>query len=162
MRQEVFHAKGTLTYYGMLNLVKSFISVRGTVLENSYEHHGLTLPLHSSQVVRVVGLGGTGLNIFNEFAAHLGTPVTGAKNVPLKAAFSHLPEVHEMAFGLGQLAWAKRKFLPIDIRFCVNDKKTHTFTHIEYEKKNELRVNISRFNKGPRKNILYKSKIVIV
>jgi len=149
-------AQGTLAYYGMLNLVKCFISVRGTVLEESYEHHGLQLPLGSPQTISVSGPGGTSLGIFQEFARHLGTPVTGAKSVSLKMACSHLPEVHEMAYALDQLAFGKRKFLPVNIRFCVNDKKTHTFTQIEYEKKNEMRVNIRQFNKNDRSEYFKK------
>jgi hypothetical protein len=149
-------AQGTLAYYGMLNLVKCFISIRGTVLEETYEHHGLQLPLGSPQTIKVAGPGESGLGIFQEFARHLDTPVTGAATISLKAACSHLPEVHEIAYALDQLALGKRKFLPVDIRFCVNDKKTHVFTQIEYEKKNEMRVNIRQFNKGARKEYFKK------
>ena len=38
-------AKGTLLYYGMLDLVKCFLSLNDVAIESVIEHHGLSLPL---------------------------------------------------------------------------------------------------------------------
>ena len=45
--------KGTHTYYGMLNLVKCFISVKGIELEKTWEHHGIMLPLGKKFTVEI-------------------------------------------------------------------------------------------------------------
>lgn len=142
--------KGTLVYYGMLNLVKCFISVRGVELEKTFEHHGLTLPHGSKFEVQVSSPPSSGLGIFHEFAKCLGTPVAVSGKFPIKEVFGHLPEIHEIAFSLGLLPWSKRKFLPIGIEFVVNQAKDRLFTEVFFEKKNEARVDTTRFLRGER------------
>jgi YaaC-like protein len=144
--------KATIVYYGMLNLVKAFISIRGVELESMYEHHGLSLPHGRTKELRVMPKTNSSLNIFHEFANQLGTPVTGSKNISLKSICSNLPEIHEITYSLNQLDTGKRKFLPIEIKFYVNEGKDKLYTEVYFEKKNEIRLDISKFYKGEREN----------
>lgn len=142
--------QGTLVYYGMLNLVKCFLSVNRVPLEIQAEHHGLTLPMGTKTKVRVIPHASQGVNIFHEFARLLGKPVQGATEYELKDIASHIPEIHEIAFTLGHVSGAKRLFLPVHIAFLVNAAKNRLFTEIKYEKKNEARVRFQRFYTGER------------
>lgn len=142
--------QGTLVYYGMLNLVKCFLSVNRIPLEVQLEHHGLTLPMGTKTTVRVTTHATHGVNIFHEFARLLGKPVQGLADFELKEIASHIPEIHEIAFSLGHVAGAKRLFLPVQIAFLVNDTKNRLFTEIKYEKKNEARVRFQQFYAGSR------------
>lgn len=146
-----FPIKATLTYYGMLNLVKCFLSVRGIELESTLEHHGLTLPLGKKQLIQVNN-SSHGISIFSEFAKLLNKPVSGQHDLPVKDLICHIPELHEMAYSLEQLPWARRKFLPVEIDFLVNGKKDKLFTEIKYSKKQETRVDASKFYKEFRKD----------
>jgi len=150
-RRSVLPAQGTLAYYGILNLVKCFLSIRGVDLETQMEHHGLSLPLGKKQHVLVAAPGGSALNIFHEFANLLGKPVGGKEEVAIKSVCSHLPEIHEMAFTLNHVSGSKRGFLPVDIRFLVTETEDRLFTEVAYEKKQIMRVDINKFYKGERK-----------
>jgi len=151
-------AQGTLAYYGILNLVKCFLSIRGVDLETQMEHHGLSLPLGKKQTVLIAAPSGNSLNIFHEFARLLGKPVSQKKTVKIKNIAGHLPDIHEMVFTLGHITEKKRGFLPIDIRFLASDTDSHMFTEIAYEKKQITRVDIRKFHKGNRK-IYFKNSI---
>ena len=144
--------KATLAYYGMLNLVKCFLSVRGVELETQYEHHGLTIPHDQERQIKVRAPDPNSISIFHEFAAQFGKPVSSTHSMSLGTLCSHLPEIHEMAFSLGLLEWEKRKFLPLKISLSVNNAKTHVFTEVAYEKKSEARVPIRKFMGGARKD----------
>ena len=143
--------KGTLAYYGMLNLVKCYLSVSKVELEKEWEHHGLSLPLGRKYEIQVLKRDG-GVSIFAEFCKLLGTSVRCSQIIQLKEILSHIPELHEMAFSLGVLPWSRRKFLPVAIDFTVNETKDKLFTRIRYQKKNETRVDTSRFYKNSRKD----------
>jgi hypothetical protein len=146
-----FPVKATLTYYGMLNLVKCFLSVNGVELENTLEHHGLTLPLNKKQLVRVHNLSDS-LSIFSEFAKLLNKPVSKQHDLKIQDLICHIPELHEIAYSLGQLPWSRRKFLPVQIDFLVNSRKDKLFTEIKYKKQEETRVDTSKFYKEARKD----------
>ncbi|REJ88250.1 MAG: hypothetical protein DWQ35_19925 [Planctomycetota bacterium] len=150
-RRSSLPAEGTLAYYGILNLVKCFLSIHGVDLEAQIEHHGLTLPLGKKQQIQVAPPSTTALNIFHEFARLLGKPVTVKETVTVKGICGHLPEIHEMAFTLGHLTGSKRGFLPLDIRFLLTDNDSHLFTEVCYERKQVTRVNIAKFYVGRRK-----------
>jgi hypothetical protein len=150
-----FPIKATIAYYGMLNLVKCFLSVRGIELESTWEHHGLTLPLNTKQTIQV-SKPSDGISIFAEFAKLLGKPVSSSHTLSIKDVICHIPELHEMTHSLGQLPWSRRKFLPIQIDFLVNNSKDKLFTEIKYEKRNEARVNTDKFEKGARKGYFIK------
>jgi len=147
--------KGTLAYYGMLNLVKCFISVRGVELEKTWEHHGITLLKGQKQRIEI-RKPSSGISIFNEFASILGTPVSALYQDNLKEICQHIPELHEIVYNLGLLkSSSRRKFLPVNIEFLVNDEKNKIFTEISYEKSHEARVDTSKFYKGLRKDYFY-------
>jgi hypothetical protein len=65
---------------------------------------------------------------------------------------THIPEIHGVTFALGHVSGNKRLFLPVRTDFEVNKKRDRVFVTIGYEKKNEARLQISRFYKGARKD----------
>jgi len=151
----VFPVKGTLTYYGMLNLVKCFLSVHGVELEKQLEHHGMSLPLGQKQTINVANPA-NGISIFAEFAKLLDRPITVSTSVNVNQVISHIPELHEMAYSLEILPWSRRKYLPVEINFFVNDGKNRLFTELCYAKKNEARVETSIFYTGRRRDYFNK------
>lgn len=156
-RRSSLPAQGTLAYYGILNLVKCFLSIRGVDLETQMEHHGLSLPLGSEQEVQIAPPSSNALNIFHEFAKLLGKPVAGRESVSIKGICGHLPEIHEMAFTLKHMSRSKRSFLPLEIRFMVNAAETYLFTEVAYEKKQLSRVCSEKFYAGSRKTYFKES-----
>lgn len=152
-----FPIKATLTYYGMLNLVKCFLSVRGVKLESTIEHHGLTLPLGEKQLIQVNN-SSHGISIFSEFAKLLNKPVFNQHDLSIKDLICHIPELHEMAYSLGQLPWSRRKFLPVEIGFLVNSRKDKLFTEIKHEKKQETRINTKKFYKEAREDYFHEKR----
>ena len=145
-------AKGTLTYYGVLNLVKAFISVRGVDLESQFEHHGLGLPAGEKESVQVSSKSKDWVSIFQEFATQLGTPVSGKKTYKLTDLCAHIPEIHEITHTLGHLPTTKRTLLPIDIKILFNNNEDKVFSEISYDRKQSQRVRVSRFLSGAREN----------
>jgi YaaC-like protein len=141
-------AKGTLVYYGMLNLVKSFLSVNGVPLESKVEHHGLTLPLGSDRTVQIQGRSREAVNIFAEFAKLLGKPVSTKIDIKLQNVFTQIPELHGICVTLQYLN--KRKFLPVEICFLVNSSYDHLFTEVRFKKSHEAKIDTSKFLKGSR------------
>lgn len=150
-RESSLPASGTLAYYGVLNLVKCYLSLRGVDLETTTEHHGLSLAFGKKQTIQIASASDNTLNIFHEFARLLGKPVVGKSTITLKAASAHLPELHEMAFTLGHLPSNKRGFLPVVIRLLLSQNDSRLFTEISYEKKQLTRVDTSKFLVGSRK-----------
>jgi YaaC-like Protein len=164
--------KGVLAYYGMLNLVKSFLSYSGVELETVKEHHGLTIPLGSPEDIEIASPATSGgVNIFHEFARLLGTPVSNKTTVSFIDAMHRVPELHGILKGTRQLA-GKPSFLPVDFELCVSmDFKTY-FEQVSFEKRHDNAINHSRFESGERKryfkgpffepngNIVYQSKAV--
>lgn len=144
-------ASGTLAYYGILNLVKCYLSINGVDLESKLEHHGLSLPLGKKQKILVSKPAKDGLNIFHEFSRLLGKPVTSKGEVSFEDVSGHLPEIHEMAYTLGHLPGSKRGFMPVDIRFLLSDSDDYLFSEVRYEKKQGTRVDTSKFLAGKRK-----------
>ena len=150
-RESSLPASGTLAYYGVLNLVKCYLSLSGVDLETSIEHHGLTLPLGKARTIQVSAPSSKSLNIFQEFAKLLGKPVNTKEELTLDEVSGHLPEIHEMAFTLGHLPGNKRGFLPLDIRFLMPENNARIYTEVCFEKKQLTRVNTQAFYTGKRK-----------
>lgn len=146
--------KGTLLYYGMLNLVKCFLSTTGTTLEISHEHHGLALPLGSKYKVQIQPPLRNGINIFAEFAKALGTPVKARHEIELKDVFSNIPELHGLCAELNFIR--RKKYLPIKIEFLVNSTYEWLFTEVVYDKKHEQPLLTSRFLKGEKERYFKK------
>ncbi|MGH9438503.1 MAG: YaaC family protein [Terriglobia bacterium] len=94
-------AKGTLYYYGMLDLVKSFLSLRGADLETTYEHHGLVLPLGKAHTIEAKPKMKNSFNVFASFCEALGKGIKATKEFGFKDALSNIPEVHSIYVSLG-------------------------------------------------------------
>lgn len=141
---------GTLAYYGILNLVKCYLSMRGVTLETKYEHHGLSLSFGKPQTIQISGNPTASISIFHELTKLLGKPMPGKGEVDLKTICGHLPELHEMAFTLGHLPGNKRGFLPLEICFLLSDGDDRVFTEVRYEKKQTVRVDTAKFLRGQR------------
>ena len=148
--QSQLPTKATLLYYGMLNLAKCYISTTGKTLGKRIETHGLTSGKTYGQITVASSSSLHSVKIFHEFTRCLKTPVTKQENVALEYICSQIPEIHEMAFALNLLPSKKRHFLPIKIRFLVNDLNNRLFTEVLYEKKSEARIRGLRFLKGYR------------
>lgn len=145
-------AKGTLLYYGMLNLVKCFLSLNDVPLESRHEHHGLALPIGKESVIEVKGKMKEAVNVFFEFSRLLGKPVKQQHEVNFQQALSHVPEVHSIYTSLGHLK--KRKLLPVAIEFQVNSAKDKIFTEVVFDKEQEAKVEVVKFYKGERMKYL--------
>lgn len=143
-------AKGTLLYYGMLNLVKCYLSINGVALETTYEHHGLMLPLGKKTVITSKPPMKDAINIFSEFSEMLGKPITAETDFDLKTALSHIPEIHGIFSSLGHIA--KRKFLPVTIEILTNKDHNKLFSEISYKKEQESKVDSTKFEKDARKS----------
>ena len=126
--------------------------MNGIDLETKLEHHGLSLPLGQEQKILVSKPNPDVLNIFHEFARLLGQRVESKETLSLKSLSSHLPDIHEMAYTLGQVAGRKRAFLPIDVRLLFTDNEGYMFSEIAYEKKQLTRVDTRRFLTGKRED----------
>jgi hypothetical protein len=160
-------AKGTLYYYGMMNLVKALLSVNKIKLEEIVEHHGLTNTHGKKHSLTVSGKMRDCTNVFFEFAKLMGSPVSGKHNITLRNVCTFIPELSGISQNLG--FFKKPKYLPINIKFCVNDSATYLLTEVSYAKGCEHTIDTSKFTKGKRKdyfsppyesngNVIYRSK----
>ncbi|MCA9419889.1 MAG: hypothetical protein KC592_02655 [Nitrospira sp.] len=141
-------AKGALLYYGMLDLVKCFLSLKDVPLETTHEHHGLILPIGKVQCIEIKGKMNDAVNIFYEFCRLLGKTMIQPHEVEFEHALSHVPEVHSICTSLGRIP--KRKLLPVDIEFQVTDAHDKLFTEVIYAKEQETKVDTDKFLKGAR------------
>jgi hypothetical protein len=141
--------KGTLLYYGMMNLVKAFLSVKKVKLEDIPEHHGLTNTHGRKYSLTVSGKMKGCTNIFLEFARLLSAPVLGKHEINLRHILPHIPELHAIANNSGIVK--KPKMLPVNIQFLVNENNTYLFTEISFDKSTEHTIDTSKFYKGKRK-----------
>lgn len=140
--------KATLTYYSLLNLTKSFLSVRGLELEKKEESHGISIGNNVDELT-VYGTMQNCTNIFYEFAKQLGCPIVGKHTVKVTDIISDIPEIHEIAYTLELIN--QRKYLPIEIQFLTNEDKTKLFTELSFRKENDSRLQIDKFYKNDRK-----------
>jgi hypothetical protein len=146
-------AKGTLYYYGMMNLVKALLSVNKIKLEEIVEHHGITNTHKKEHSLTVSGKMKDCTNVFLEFAKILGTPVTGKHEITLRNVCTFIPELSGISRNLG--FFKKQKYLPVNIRFCVNDNATYLMTEIDYPKGVENTIDTKKFLKGKRKEYFF-------
>jgi hypothetical protein len=161
-------AKSTLIYYGMLNIVKCYLSVCYVELGKDYEHHGLSMPIGTKLTVEISSET-NGNPIFAKFAKFLKTPITTKETMSLKDIALQIPEIHEMSHNTGIGSSGRRQFLPVEIQILVSQAKDRIFSEIKYEKKHEERVDVDKFYRGQVKdyfrsqenvnnNIIYRSK----
>jgi len=141
--------QGTLLYYGMLNLVKCWLSSEGVPLESQIEHHGLNLSPELKFELNVMGSTKQSVNIFAEFANILGTPVVGKHQAKLHSAIAHIPELHAICSNLGFTR--KAKFLPIEVDFLTNADHRYLFTEVSFSKGHEEHLPTTKFYSGARK-----------
>ena len=149
-------AKATLIYYGMLNLVKCFLSVKGKELEIKTEHHGATVPQGKNDCIKIIPSSNDSISILEEFSCLLGGGKLRQEQVSIKDLFKNLPELHALYSSI--FSTEDPTFLRVQIDFCTNETKKQLYTEVSYEKKTEGLVKISRFLKGERKKILEKGK----
>ncbi|WP_157831699.1 YaaC family protein [Pseudomonas sp. YY-1] len=143
-------AKGTLYYYGMMNLVKALLSVNKVNLEDVVEHHGITNTHGKRHALTISGKISNCTNIFLEFSKILGTPVVGKHEITLRHVCTFIPELSGISRNLG--FFKDPKYLPINIRFCVNESSTYLMTEVEYSKGLEASLDTSKFLKRNRKD----------
>jgi len=142
--------KGTLLYYGMMNLVKAYLAVNKVPLEDVQEHHGLTNTHGRKHSLTISGNIKGCTNIFLEFAKLLETPVSGKNEISLRHVFTHIPEIHAIVTETDLLKLSR--MLPVSISFLVNPDNTYLFTEISYDKSAEYMVDTTKFYKGKRKD----------
>lgn len=132
----------------MLNLAKAYLAAKGVELEKKQEHHGLSLEMGATETVRVHGPKTSIINVFAEFARVLGAPIASASTITFVDTLHHIPELHSLYVSLGHAS--KRKLLPIEYRFLVNSSHDRLFVEVMYEKRNETKIDTSKFLKGTR------------
>jgi len=141
-------AKGTLLYYGMLDLVKCFLCLKDVQLETTHEHHGLVLPVGKQLTVEAKPKMKDAINIFAYFCEQLGKEIKAPIEIDFRQALSHVPEIHGIYSSLGHIP--KRKLLPVNIEFQVNAARDHLFTELIFDKEQEAKVDTTRFLKEKR------------
>lgn len=141
-------AKGTLLYYGMLDLVKTYLCMKDVALETTHEHHGLALPLGKSLTIEAKPKTKDAINIFAYFSELLGKRISTSVEIGFEEALSHIPEIHGIYTSLGYIA--KRKLLPIKIEFQTNAAFDRLFTELIFDKEQEAKVDTTRFLKDHR------------
>lgn len=141
--------KGTLYYYGMMNLVKCYLCTQDINLEESIEHHGLTTSPPLQNQVKVLNTS-QALSIFREFAKKLSNVSTNEEIIELKDIFKHIPELHNTYNGV--FPNEKPKFLPIHISYCVSDDLTFLVTELKYRKEYQRQYPCHKFSRNKRKD----------
>ena len=149
-------AKATLIYYGMLNLVKCFISVKGKQLEIKTENHGATVPHGKDGFIKTFSSGRDSVSILEEFSCLLGGDKLKNEEMHIKDLFKNLPELHDLYSSV--FSTEDPIFLRVQINFCTNKTGKQFYTEVSYEKKIEGLVKISQFLKGERKKMLEQGK----
>jgi len=140
--------RATLLYYGMLNLVKCFLSYKKIELETVHEHHGLNLPLGTEGIIQAKPKSSEGLNIFATFSEILGKKITHQLNINFRQAVTNIPEIHSLCHSLELIN--KRKLLPITVEILTNSEHNKLFTEIIVDNEQKTKVDIMKFSKGTR------------
>ncbi|MBO6830693.1 MAG: hypothetical protein JJ876_14170 [Muricauda sp.] len=149
-KQARMPAKGTLIYYSLINLVKSYLLVNGYDLETKTEHHGLSLPSDKKLNLKLSNINDNGISIFHEFSKVIGVEVKNNEGVELKfdEILRELPEVHEIGYALDLFPKTKRKFLPVDLLIRTNANRKKIYYTVAYEKKFDKIMKTDRLSKG--------------
>ena len=149
-KQAKMPSKGTLIYYTFINLVKTFLLVRGYDLETKMEHHGLSLPSNSKLNLKLTPIGSEGSSIFHEFAKNLGIEINNGDGTEIKLneILRELPEVHEIGYALDLFPNTKRKHLPVELIIRTSANRKKIFYTISYEKKFDKIMKTDKLQKG--------------
>jgi hypothetical protein len=143
--------KATLAYYSVLNLAKCYICMKGKLLGDAIEHHGLSPSHEADSDIRVMERGKKHINIFHEFVTSLGSPAPTKVDLSFKECIAHVPEIHEIASRLKLLPDNKRQLLPIDIDILTDLNSSWLLSEIKYLKKQDNRLRTNQFLSGARK-----------
>lgn len=156
-KQAKMPSKGTLIYYTLINLVKTFLLVRGYDLETKMEHHGLSLPSDKKTSLKLTTIGNEGISIFHEFAKTIGVEINNGDGLEIKfdEILRELPEVHEIGYALNLFPKTKRKHLPIEIIIRTNANRNRIYYTICYEKKFDKIMKTDKLLKGTFKQKLF-------
>ncbi|MFS4469047.1 YaaC family protein [Maribacter sp. 2210JD10-5] len=156
-QQAKMPSKGTLIYYTFINLVKTFLLVKGYDLETKMEHHGLSLPSDKKLQLKLTTIGNEGISIFHEFAKTIGIEINNGDGLEIKfdEILRELPEVHEIGYALNLFPGTKRKHLPIDITIRTNKNRNRIYYTIAYEKKFDKIMKTDKLLKGVFKQKIY-------
>ena len=147
--------KATLLYYGMLNLVKCFLSIKHIELETVHEHHGLTLPLNTSKTIEIKPATNQAVYIFSKFSELLGQKINSSITITFEEAIQNIPEIHSISHSLDVIK--KRSLLPIQVSILTDrNTKSKLFSEIRFEKEQETKVDITKFLKHKRKTYFMK------
>lgn len=152
-------AKATLLYYGMLNLVKVWLSIQGVELEKKSAHHGLSADNKVDCQINI-GKKDKMVCIFDKFCKELGFPVNGkSSKVCLTDAISCVPELQSTLRDFTQ--HEKQRFLSVNIEFQTD---SHTekklLTCVSWEKRAAGLVENSRIHTGKRQEYFHSPKEV--
>lgn len=150
-------AKGTLIYYGMLNLVKALLSVHKIKLETVIEHHGLASTSDKQHSLTIFSGMDEATNIFAEFVNIMGTPVACKKEYQVRRIVQFIPELHGVVQSLN--FFQKRKFLPIKIELKVNNTNNYLMTELSYEKGLENVVDSRKLLKDSARKSYFKDAV---
>lgn len=150
-------ARALTTYYCLLNLMKSFLSLEGLEFGGpKAERHGLGLV--TDEEVRVFPREKALHNVFSEFVFALTkhNPPAGTSRF-LNAAY-RLPEIHEIGITLDAFPVKKRLFVPVEISFMTNDAENRAWIEVSFDNKHLERIEdlASRFMSGYRKSYFRK------
>ncbi len=140
--------RATLIYYGMLNLVKCFLSYKKIELETVHEHHGLNLPLGTKGEIQAKPKTNEGVNIFATFSELLGKKISHTLNISFRQAVINIPEIHSLCHSLELIN--KRKLLPIKIEILTNPDHNKLYTEVIIENEQKTKVDITKFLKNKR------------
>ncbi|MFW1857006.1 YaaC family protein [Acinetobacter defluvii] len=140
--------RATLLYYGMLNLVKCFLSYKKIELETVHEHHGLNLPLGTEGTIQAKPKTNEGINIFASFSEILGKKISHPLNIQFRQAVTNIPEIHSLCHSLDLIN--KRKLLPINIEILTNSEHNKLYTEVVIDNEQKTKVDVTKFLKGIR------------
>jgi len=143
-------SKGTLIYYTLINLVKSFLLVREYDLETKMEHHGLTLPSGSELDLKLLSVGQDGVSIFHEFAKSIGIEINNGDGLMLNLndILEELPEVHELGHALNLFDNTKKKHLPVEVIIRTNPGRNRIYYTVSYDKKFDKSMRTNKLERG--------------
>jgi len=159
-------AKGTLAYYGMMNLVMCYITINRVKISNRTMMHGIRLSKNNKYTVRISKPDNNVFHVFHEFCRLLHTPIKKPLDINIENICCHIPELHVLVSSLGHLLGSKRNILPIKIEIkSFKGKDKEIFSVISFNKREESRVDINKFYTGRRKaslKLLFENDDIVV
>lgn len=150
-------ARALTTYYCLLNLMKSFLSLKGLGFGGTKEErHGLRLV--TDEEVEVFSPSLRVYNVFSEFVSALTSHKPSKRKYSFLDAAYRLPEIHEIGVTLGAFPVSRRLFVPVEIGFMTNDREDRAWVEVSFANKQLERIDDleGRFMSGYRKRYFRK------